>query len=326
MSFSVFGISIYPYGICCALAAFVILLGLCKQYACCGKAGRFTVLLILCGGIGARLLYCLVNIRDYTEGFGSLWLTLRFFDGGFSMTGLLIGFVCACLWQSKLGKESFSKTLDRLAVPLPLAILFLRAGECFSDLGIGKIVRPNGLTQSIPWFFLQSRMGKAVEYRLNVRVYEAIAALLIFLVILWRAKELMAYEGRTGALFFILYGGTQIFLESLRDDGHMKIIFLRIAQVGAAAMLLLAFDAMRKKACAVDSMGAWGSALRWLVMLLGLSLAVAVEFSLDGRLTVGKPTAMRDYIVLGAVCVALMTVALRTLTDSCQRLLKEEKG
>lgn len=322
MNLSVFGIPVYPYGIFCALAMLAMVIGLCFSCSDKGTAGRFSVLLLLCGGLGARLLYCLVNAMDYIEGFENGALMLRFFDGGFSMTGLLLGCIAACWLQSRLSRESFAKTMDRMVKPLPLAIALLRLGECFTDLGVGKIVEENALAKTIPWLFLQSRMGKAVVYYLNVRVYEAVAAVLIFVVLLFAAKRFGTYHGRLAALLFILYGGTQIFFESLRDDGHMKIIFLRVAQVGAAGMLLWSFSRMLRKACAVGRLGLGDSVLRWLIILLGIGLAVAVEFSLDGRLTVGKPTALRDYLVLAAVCAALIAVAVRTLTDSCHDACK----
>ena len=324
MSFSVLGLTVYPYGLCCGLGMLAMLLWLLKTGKKPGDAGRFAVLLLVCGIVGARILYCAVHVSDYLEDFGNGWLMLRFFDGGFSMIGLLLGLLLACLWQSRLSGTSFGKTLDRIVGALPLLVAALRGGECFTELGVGKIVHPGGITESLPWLFVQSRMGKAVEYRMNVRLYEIIAAGIIFVVMLCFSKRLAAYDGCLGALFFVLYGGTQILLESLRDDGHMLVIFLRIGQLGAAIMLLCAFAAMRRRARRLGSLGIGESIVRWTVLLLGIGLAVLVEFSLDGRLVLGTPTVLRDYLVLGAVCIALMTVALRTLADACRLSAKEE--
>ena len=49
-------------------------------------------------------------------------------------------------------------------------------------------------------------------------------------------------------LFAALFGASQIIFESMRDDGHMLIIFLRIGQLGAAAMLIAASVILTKRA------------------------------------------------------------------------------
>lgn len=43
----------------------------------------------------------------------------------------------------------------------------------------------------------------------------------------------------------------------------------------------------------------------WPVFVLCLGLIAALEFSLDGRLTIGTPSMARDYGLMAAVCVIL---------------------
>ena len=45
--------------------------------------------------------------------------------------------------------------------------------------------------------------------------------------------------------------------------------------------------------------------LVWPVFVLCLGLIAALEFSLDGRLTIGTPSMARDYGLMAVVCVIL---------------------
>ena len=92
-----------------------------------------------------------------------------------------------------------------MCIPLGLSIALLRLGEQFTDLGVGKAVKEGALTAAMPWLFLQSRMGVAMEYRLNVWAYEAAAGVLIFIATLaasrWLSRREHARQGGHGAVF-----------------------------------------------------------------------------------------------------------------------------
>ena len=59
---------------------------------------------------------------------------------------------------------------------------------------MGKAVEEGALTAAMPWLFLQSRMGVAVVYRLNVWAYEAAAGLQIFAATLTVSRWLSRRE------------------------------------------------------------------------------------------------------------------------------------
>ncbi len=298
--------TVYPYGVCAFAAAMILLLGLyANRKLPKGTAPLFGVLGIVMGVMGARLLYCLSNLSTFTETFENPWLMLCFFDGGLSMPGMIAGLVAAAAIIARIQKISFAGMMDAVCLPLGLSIAALRFGEQFTDLGVGKAVNEGFATANLPWLFLQSRMGKAVEFRLNVWAYEAVAALLICLITVWLYRKLRQREGDTALFFFALYGASQVLLESMRDDGHMLLIFLRVGQLAAAIMVIASTAILLKRA--------GRKVVRWLVVACCVVIVVLLEFSLDGRLTFGQQTLLRDYSIMAAACVALFANAATLL-------------
>jgi len=189
--------------------------------------------------------------------------------------------------------------LDAAAVPAGLAMAALRFGEQFTDLGVGKAVQEGFATANLPWLFSMSRMGVAVEYRLNVWAYEAVVGVIIFIVTACLFRTLRSRRGDTALFFAALFGASQIMLESMRDDGHMLLIFLRVGQLGAAALLIASGVILTKRAGRLLKIAMW---IDTIACMVGI---VLLEFSLDGRLTFGNPTLARDYTLM-AVLIANM--------------------
>lgn len=317
-TFSILGLTGYSYGLFAALGAALALLLLAAQGPALGlprgTAAVLGALGIPLGLLLARLIFCLFHLSLFWQTYENPLLMLRFFDGGFSMTGLLMGLVVAALVASRVLDIRLGQLLDALAAPLALLIAFLRAGEGFTALGIGKVVEENLLTQAAPWLFVTETMGVATEYRMAVYRYEAAAALVICGALLLlgsrtrRQKDALA--GDVALVFFSLYGASQMVLESLRDDGHLMITFLRVAQVAAFLMPVLACAVFGGRYARIRGKAGSRVPLAWLVVALCLVGAVLTEFSLDGRLTWGHPSLLRDYAILTALALALLWAPL----------------
>lgn len=315
-TFSILGLTIHGYGLCAALAAAALLLGMRLAGARKlpdGAASVFTVLGIPLGVVGARMLYCLCNVSTFTETFENPWLMLRFFDGGFSLPGLFAGLVLAAAITARVMKTRMADVLDAACVPAGLAISLLRMGEPFTDLGIGKAVQEGFATAYLPWLFSKSRMGVAVEYRLNVWAYEAVAGLVIFVCILLLRKKLSQTSDHTALFFAALFGASQILFESMRDDGHMLLIFLRVGQLGAALLPIIACAILSRRESRAVKAATWAEVA---VCVIGI---VLLEFSLDGRLTFGHPTLARDYGIMAVLCAILFA-------HPCWMILREKKA
>lgn len=310
----------HGYGLCAAAAALVMLAGMAyisrREKLPQGTASLFCTLGIVLGIVGARLIFCLVNFSTFVETYENPWLMLNFFDGGLSMPGLMLGLAVAGVLTARIQKISVGQALDMAAVPAGLMLALLRLGEQFTDLGVGKVVEENGATAALPWLFLQSRFGKTVEYRLNVWAYEVAVGVLICLltVLVWRwlKNRSGARHGDTALFFCMLFGATQVLLDSMRDDGHTLLIFLRIGQLGAAVLLLLSCGMLSHR-CRKQNISTAHVGLSWLAMALCVAGVVVLEFSLDGRFTWGNPSMLRDYLLMGTLCLVMFLTSFRLL-------------
>ena len=89
----------------------------------------------------------------------------------------------------------------------------------------------------------------------------------------------------------------------MRDDGHMLIIFLRVGQLAAFLMPLVACVILSRRVRCKKAVFA-----AWLVVALCVAAVVVLEFSLDGRLTFGTPTLARDWSLMAVACAALFAM------------------
>lgn len=301
-TFTIFGLEGYLYGLCAFIGAVLMMLGmrLADRKLPQGTVSLFGITGIVLGIICARALYCAVNWSEFVHNYENPRLMLNWVDGGLSMAGLLLGLLLAAALTAKVQKISFARLMDAISIPFGLLMAALRFGEQFTDLGVGAAVEGS---EKLSWLLLESRMGVMVEYRLNVWLYEAIAGVVLFLIAVHLFHKLRDHAGDTALIIFSLFGASQILLESMRDDGHMLVIFLRIGQLAAfliplAACIILSRRVQCKKAVLIA----------WLVILLCVAMVVVLEFSLDGRLTFGTPTLLRDWSLMAAACAVLASI------------------
>ena len=320
-TFSLFGLQGYAYGLCVAAATLLLAVWMGvlsrRRGLPAGTVQVFGITGILAGILCARTVFCLFNLSFFVETCENPALMLRFWDGGLSMAGLLGGLLLAAFITARMMRIRFAVLADVLTVPLGLFIAVCRLAEIFTELGVGKVVEENALIRAIPWLTLTESMGVFTEHRLAVFRYEALAAFLIFAVMLLIAsrarRNAKVKDGDISLIFFSLYGASQMLLESMRDDGHLLVIFLRISQVAAALMPLIAAFVFSR--CYLR---AYGKANRrifccWALLALLVGAGVLLEFSLDGRLAWGSPSMMRDYLIMAAVCVTLFAVPMNLL-------------
>lgn len=242
-------LQVWPYGCTLALgAAIAILLAafLTRHVKPRPPLAQFSALSLLFGISFSRALYCLANISFYAEETGSLAF-LRLWEGGMSMAGALLGALLAARLVTK--KTNGTRFMDAVAVSLAAFVLIARIGEKFTTMGFGMDVDFSGL------FVMDGNFGGV----LNVWLMEAVIALFILtaLIILNTRKKGLSGDGLM--LFFLLYGTTQILMESLRADRHMIWGFVKAQQVLAmlmatGALVLFAKRVRRIPAAVIASM------------------------------------------------------------------------
>jgi prolipoprotein diacylglyceryltransferase len=249
MTFTVLGLTGSWYGLALGLSVLLYLctagvLGYVRRLPA-GTVRLFGLLGLPLGLVFGRLVFCAVNWAYFTETISQPALMFAFWDGGFSLLGALCGLIAAAFLASRLMRVRFGTLMDVTAAPLGLLLMGFRLAEGFTgQLGVGKQVEVGALADALPLLFLTDRMGTMTLYRLAVYRYEATAALLLLAfglaLFFARGPRRRARQGDAAMMVFSLFGACQVLLESLRDDGHMLLGFIRVQQLGAALIPVLA--------------------------------------------------------------------------------------
>ena len=297
--------SVFPYGLFAAAGVGCMLIAMLltapKRSFSKGTVTVFGLLAIPLSLVFSRLLYCVFQLNLFCDTYENPWLMLCIWDGGYSIWGVIPALLLAAWLTAKKQRCSFRSLWDCVSLSSALLFAMLYAGEGRTELGIGKVIDAGFLTSAFPFLVLEQKLGVNVEYRLIVYRLQCLACVVLFLVMLLSRRKSKT-EGILALRFWSIFASMQIFWESLRDDGHMLFIFLRIGQVAAGIVLLWVLIDLSRCYRQAGLHMPW---FVWPVFVLCLGLIAALEFSLDGRLTIGTPSMARDYGLMAAVCVIL---------------------
>ena len=297
--------SVFPYGLFAAAGVGCMLIAMLltapKRSFSKGTVTVFGLLAIPLSLVFSRLLYCVFQLNLFCGIYENPWFMLCIWDGGYSIWGVIPALLLAAWLTAKKQRCSFRSLWDCVSLSSALLFAMLYAGEGRTELGIGKVIDAGFLTSAFPFLVLEQKLGVNVEYRLIVYRLQCLACVVLFLVMLLSRRKSKA-EGILALRFWSIFASMQIFWESLRDDGHMLFIFLRIGQVAAGIVLLWVLIDLSRCYRQAGLHMPW---FVWPVFVLCLGLIAALEFSLDGRLTIGTPSMARDYGLMAAVCVIL---------------------
>lgn len=297
--------SVFPYGLFAAAGVGCMLIAMLltapKRSFSKGTVTVFGLLSIPLSLVFSRLLYCVFQLNLFCDTYENPWLMLCIWDGGYSIWGVIPALLLAAWLTAKKQRCSFRSLWDCVSLSSALLFSMLYAGEGRTELGIGKVIDTGFLTSAFPFLVLEQKLGVNVEYRLIVYRLQCLACVVLFLVMLLSRRKSKA-EGVLALRFWSIFASMQIFWESFRDDGHMLFIFLRIGQVAAGIVLLWVLIDLSRCYRQAGLHMPW---FVWPVFVLCLGLIAALEFSLDGRLTIGTPSMARDYGLMAVVCVIL---------------------
>ena len=263
------------YGALAALSMLTLLviagLVLRSRGAGYGAFIRFAVLALPFAFLGSRIAFCLCNLSYYLETIALPEMMLHVQDGGASMTGALAGVLLSALIAAKWSKVPVGVMLDAAAFGMPAALIIERLAEPLCEMGWGKYF----LSSAFNWMY------DLTDGMHPVFIYEAIAAALIGIAMAVYFRRRKAHNGDALGFFLVLYGCTQTVLESLRNDGHMKVIhFVRVNQVAAIAMavvvlILWSIRCFRRG-------GRKEAILSWVTAAVCIGFGVVQEFAADG--------------------------------------------
>ena len=237
---TLFGKSFSPYAVFTAVGA---LLGMVVFVICGRKEKPLAVVLTVALAVplcllGARAFYVVCRLGLFAEvGFGNffratepdynIWGSVN----GAAFWGAVGGGALAALLAGRIAGSRVSGLLDAMAPGAALALVCSRLGEYSIGEGIGPDVSVPGLC-----FFPMAVVNEWGEWKYAVFLLEALAALVIFLVLL--SGRISRRGGDKARAFLILYSSSQILFEALRRDNFLRWLFVRVSQVTAAVVLL----------------------------------------------------------------------------------------
>ncbi len=259
-------VSFYGLGVALAAALWVLLVSRTSKDTV-PDAVTLGLFVIPLASVLGHVLYSLARYDLFLWEFGPLFF-LSLWRGGFLLWGALLGVALGCLWTANRVKTSWLGLLDRVAVPTLAAVGVLRAFELFSYEGRGLWLDEGSPFCAFP-FALQNEYG---EWQLAVFVWEAVAALVLLLV-LWR------YHGTVGnraLLALLCFSACQIVFESLRMDSSPRFGFVRVNQVLFAISLLV--SVITRSYRARGKVSAWR---RGCLAVLCLTAVGILEWALD---------------------------------------------
>ena len=182
------------------------------------------------------VLFCPFDLQA-AEGKG--YMILRPWEGGYTIYGALLGGALGALVAAKLSGIRWIDALDALAPGACAVIFFARIGEYFTGEGIGRETLVDW-THFFPLSICTYRDSydpSFDEWRYVIWFWEALAALILLIILLKREKK--SLPGHQTAIFLTVLGTTQILLEQMRRDTYLRlIVFVRFNQLAALATLI----------------------------------------------------------------------------------------
>lgn len=301
--FTLLGQSVTGFGLGMA-GAMLLMLAVMGGWCHARKLGygvfiRFAALAVPLTLLCSRALFVLADCTYYLTTLSNPALALRFWDGGYSLVGAVLGFMLAAWLSEKATRLPGKPLLDGAALALPLGILVERLCEPGTDMGMGKAI-------ATPAFmFLGVEDPLTGEWVHPVFYYEAAVAGILFVVLLICALRRKKTTGNLLGIFTVLFAATQIFFECMRNDNHMVVHFVPMQQVAELLMLLTVLGCWTKR---LAKKGTKKSQIMliWLTVIVCVVLTVFMEFRID------RGSMKLLYYSVIALCMALVSVlALR---------------
>lgn len=301
--FTLLGQSVTGFGLGMA-GAMLLMLAVMGGWCHARKLGygvfiRFAALAVPLTLLCSRALFVLADCTYYLTTLSNPALALRFWDGGYSLVGAVLGFMLAAWLSEKATRLPGKPLLDGAALAIPLGIFVERLCEPGTDMGMGKAI-------ATPAFmFLGVEDPLTGEWVHPVFYYEAAVAGILFVALLICAVRGKKTAGSLLGIFTVLFAATQIFFECMRNDNHMVVHFVPVQQVAELLMLLTVLGCWTKR---LAKKGTKKSQIMliWLMVIACVALTVFMEFRIDRG-----SMKLLYYSVIALCMTAVCVLALR---------------
>ena len=220
------------YGLLIACGMVIAAVGGCKVMSRAGidEDDFLTIFMMIVVGavLGARAYYVIFQWPYYAQNPGEI---IAIWHGGLAIHGGLIGGVLAIILGCRHYKISFWQFVDIMAPFVILGQAIGRWGNFFNQEAYGYEVDPS----VVPW-----AMWIDGAYRHPTFLYESCWNVLVFLILLWLARQAWVRRGEIAMSYLMLYSMGRVVIEGFRTDSLM-LGPLRMAQVMS---LMLFFGAL----------------------------------------------------------------------------------
>jgi phosphatidylglycerol---prolipoprotein diacylglyceryl transferase len=202
------------------------------------NAWNLGIIVVMCGIIGAKVLYIIVDWGEYAAHPGEIF-SLNTLQAGGVFSGGLIGAFAAAAWYIHKHRMPALATCDAFAPGLALGHAIGRVGCFAAGCCFGK---PTDhfwgvtFTSPIAHELVGTPIGEALQ---PTQLFESAVELANFFLLAWLLKR-KKFDGEVIGTYFFLYGIARFFLEYLRGDPGRGDVFGIITGTQLVALCLIA--------------------------------------------------------------------------------------
>ncbi len=187
------------------------------------KAWNLGILVVLCGIIGAKVLYILVDLGYYTAHPREIF-SLATLQAGGVFSGGLVAALAAAVWYVRSNRLPALATCDAFAPGLAFGHAIGRVGCFAAGCCWGKPTQSLwGVTFHNPLAnaWVGTPLGISLE---PTQLFESAVELANFFILMWLLKR-KKFDGQVIGAYLFLYGIARYFLEFLRGDPGRGEVF-----------------------------------------------------------------------------------------------------
>ena len=269
---------------------------------------------IFLGLVAARFFHWYCQADSYA---GFLAAMTDYTSGGYALMGVFLGcFLSACLLRLIRLDRSLPEMLDCMAISGCAGIAVGRLSSLFNSSDRGQMLAN---FRSLPFAYpVTNAVSGAVEYRLATFMLQSLVALALFVglaVFYIRGnKRGNLRDGDTSLIFLLIYGASQVVLDSTRYDSlfFRSNGFVSVVQVLGALGLGLAIFVFSRRMVKARGLRFWQFPL-WILMAAGIGCGGYMEYYVQRR---GNEAPFAYSVMSGClICVILLTLLIRFLGE-----------
>lgn len=301
---------IYWNSIVLTLAAVTAILFFLSFYV--GKGGNAVAgfaavpLSLVLGLVFARFFHWYCRADSYDSFLSAM---TDYTSGGYALMGVFLGcFVTAALLRLIRLHRSLPEMLDCMCIAGCAGITVGRLASFFNVSDRGNVVSFESLPFAYP---VTNAVSGAVEYRLATFVIQAMVAFVLFVGLaafyLRGNRRGKLREGDTCLIFLLIYGASQVVLDSTRYDSlfFRSNGFVSVVQVLGALGLGLAIFLFSRRMVKARGLRLWQIPL-WIVIAAGIGCGGFMEYYVQRR----GNEAVFAYSVMSACLIGVIILIL----------------